>query len=143
MSEESLVASGDDTRTLLQALEDALPIKRQVNIEGWPRPVWIWRLELPQLLDLNRKVALLSEGDKGKAEYGLELLVMCLGDEGAPGSFASARGRSWLRRQAEAVTKLIPLALDFNEVTGPSADRKKKSVAATSEDSSPLPSELA
>lgn len=111
---------------LLAALEDALPIKRQVNISGWPRPVWVWRLELYQLVELNQRRKLLNEDTKGVQEWGLELLAMCLGDEGAPGTFANAKGRSWLRRQPEAVALLIPIAIEFNELTGPSDARKKK-----------------
>lgn len=133
-----------DSRSLLEVLEDALPIKRQVNVEGWPRPVWIWRLELPQILDLQRKRPLLEEDERGVAEFGIELLAMSLGDSNAPGEFRSARGRSWLRRQVEAVSRLIPLALEFNEINGPSDRRKKKSETANGgEISSTSASELA
>lgn len=116
-----------ETLGLLEALEEAMPIKRRIDIDGWPRPVWVWRLELAQILDLQSKRALMKDGQRGFQEWGIELLAMCLGDEGAPGSFASARGRSWLRRQPEAITQLIPVAAQFNELSGPSEDRKKKS----------------
>ncbi len=131
-----------DSRPLLEILEDALPIKRQINIEGWPRPVWIWRLELPQILELQRKRSLISEGDRGIAEWGIELLVMCLGDAGAPGAFQSAAGRSWLRRQVEAIGVLIPIAIEFNELNSPHPDRKKKSASQIAlEPSSTSPTE--
>lgn len=132
-----------DSRPLLEILQDALPIKRQVNIEGWPRPAWIWRLELPQLLELNRKHALFADGERGRAEWGIELLVMCLGDEGAPGAFQSAAGRSWLRRQCEAVMLLIDVAVEFNELNGASPERKKKSETPGINPSSPSASESA
>jgi hypothetical protein len=133
-----------DNRPLLDILEDALPIKREIVIEGWPRPVWVWRLELPQIMDLSRKRSLAIEDERGVAEWGIELLVMCLGDEGAPGTFASARGRSWLRRQGEALGLLIPLAVEFNELTKAHAERKKKSESASvPEPSLPSPPELA
>jgi hypothetical protein len=137
--DEPATALSEDTRPLLDVLEDALPIKRQVNIEGWPRTPWIWRLEITQILELQRKRALATEGDRGAAEWGIELLTLCLGDEQAPGAFQSARGRSWLRRQAEAVTLLIRLAIEFNEISGPHPDRKKKFESATEQNAS-LPS---
>ncbi len=112
---------------LLAALEEALPIKRRVDVSGWPRPVWVWKLELYQVVELNKRRKLLTEDTKGIQEWGLELLAMSLGDEGAPGTFANAHGRSWLRRQPEAVARLIPIAIAFCELSGPSEERKKKS----------------
>lgn len=135
----------DDSRSLLDVLEEALPIKREIKVDGWPeeRSVWIWRLELSQILELNRKRKLLTEDERGVSEFGIELLVMCLGDRTAPGVFQSARGRSWLRRQPEAVSMLIPIAMEFNEINGPHPDRKKKSETATApEPFSPSASEL-
>ena len=102
--------------TLLEVLEEALPIKRRVDIDGWPRPVWIWRLELSQLLELSGS-QLVKEGTRGTTEWGVELLTMCLGDSGAPGAFRSAAGRSWLRRQGEAIALLMPIACEFNGLT--------------------------
>ena len=122
--------SQDTLVGLLEALEEALPTSRRIDIDGWPRPVWVWRLELCQVLALNAKRGLMNEGEKGFQEWGVELLAMCLGDANAPGVFASARGRSWLRRQPEAVAKLIPVAAQFNELSGPSEERKKKSETA-------------
>lgn len=87
-----------------------------VDVEGWPRPVWIWKLELPQVLELSRS-RLTADGMSGTAEWGLELLVLCLGDEGAPGAFRSAAGRNWLKRQGEAVANLLPIACEFNGFT--------------------------
>lgn len=134
-------ANIDPVADLLNELEQALPVKRQVNVEGWPRPVWIWRLELAQIIELNKKRKLLSEGDRGRQEWALELLAMCLGDANAPGAFATAQGRNWLRRQPEAVVKLSNEAQVFNELTGPSSDRKKKSEAASDSSTSAEPSE--
>ena len=111
---------------LLDVLEQELPIKRRVDVSGWPRPVWIWRMELAQIVQLNDRRSLLADGERGKQEWGLEVLAAALGDEGAPGTFSTARGRSWLRRQPEAFTALLPLVLEFNELSGPSEDRKKK-----------------
>lgn len=117
----------DPISDLLTALEDAIPVKRQVNVEGWPRPVWIWRLTLAQIIDLNKKRKLLTEGESGLQEFFLELLAHSLGDSNAPGAFATAHGRNWLRRQPNAVIELGTAARDFNEMGGPSADRKKES----------------
>lgn len=142
--DDVLPADEADSRSLLDVLEDALPIKRQLNIDGWPRTPWIWRLELPQIIDLQRKRSLAAEDERGAVEWGIELLVLCLGDENAPGTFASARGRSWLRRQAEALGMLVPLAIEFNELKGAHPDRKKKSESVTAhEPSSTSPPELA
>ena len=99
--------------SLLDVLEAMLPIKRRVEVEGWPRPVWVWRLEVSQLSELS-ETRLLEDGPRGAAELSIELLTMCLGDEAAPGVFRSARGRSWLRRQFEAFGRLLPVALEFN-----------------------------
>lgn len=134
----------DPLLDLLDALEDALPIKRRVDVAGWPRPVWVWRLELCQIVDLNSKRKLIDEGERGAQEWGLEVLAHALGDAGAPGTFATARGRSWLRRQPEAFANLLPIALEFNELSGPSADRKKKyATALVSEPCSPSATESA
>jgi hypothetical protein len=133
--------STDPISDLLDALEEALPIKRQANVEGWPRPVWIWRLELAQLVQLNQKRKLLADGERGIQEYFLELLACCLGDENAPGAFATARGRNWLRRNPMAVIQLGEAARDFNELGGPAPDRKKKSPEPCPSSSLPEPSE--
>ncbi len=114
------------TLGLLEILAEELPIKREVIIDGWPRSVWVWKLDLVQMDDLNKKRALLNDGERGFLEWSIELLACCLGDSNAPGVFATAHGRSWLRRQPEAVAKLVPIATDFNELSGPSKDRKKK-----------------
>ena len=117
----------DSITDLLDSLEEANPTKRQVNVEGWPRPVWIWKITLTQVIELNKKRKLLTEGESGLQEFFLELLAYSLGDEGAPGAFATPRGRNWLRRQPAAVVELGTAARDFNEMGGPSADRKKES----------------
>lgn len=138
----ALQGEADPMLGLLDVLEESLPIKRRIDIEGWPRPVWVWRLELCQIVELNAKRKLLSEGERGAQEWGIELLAMALGDAGAPGTFASARGRSWLRRQPEAVARLIPIAAQFNELSAPSEERKKKSPAAPEPEPSSTSAEL-
>ncbi len=115
-------------KSLRELLEDTLPIKRQVNVEGFPRPVWIWRLELCEILELSAKRRMIQDGDeRSLQEWGIEMLAMCLGDSKVPGIFKDARGRSWLRRQPAVIATLIPVATEFNELTGPHPDRKKKS----------------
>lgn len=109
---------------LIAELEAAVPIKRQVNVEGWPRPVWIWKLTTEQLLELNT----FPRGTpKEVSAYSLRLLAYCLGDENAPAGFGSASGQAWLSRQPMAVIELTRAAQQFNELHGPNDDRKKKS----------------
>lgn len=103
--------------SLLDLLETALPIKRKIEIEGWPKPVWVWKLELSQLVELSARLQ--DEGQKGRTEWMIELLALCLGDEGAPGVFRSARGRSWLLRQGEVLAMLVEAACDFNNLSKP------------------------
>ena len=59
--------------------------------------------------------------------FSMRLLAYSLGDEGAPAGFGSSRAQQWLSRQPMAVLELTKVAQEFNELTGPNADRKKKS----------------
>lgn len=114
---------------LFAALNEALPVKREIQVDGWPRSVWIWRLTLPQILELHEKFPNgLRDGEADQsAKLFLKLLAMCLGDANAPGSFATAAAQNWLERQPEALIQLGRAAMEFSELAGPSADRKKKS----------------
>lgn len=119
--------------SLIAELEEELPVKRQVNVEGWPRPVWVWKITLEQIQELSK---LPRETSQQVEAYGLKLLSYSLGDESAPAGFATARSQNWLRRQALACLELIRVAQEFNELAGPSEERKKKSRTAEENSSS-------
>lgn len=112
------------TLSLLDQLEEKFPVCRQVNIEGMT--VWVWRLDIEEVL----RIASLSSGAQGNSgliDVGIECCVAGVGDESGPGAFNSERGRRWLRLHPNAVLELSKAVQDFNELSGPSEDRKKKS----------------
>lgn len=109
---------------ILTALEDEFPIKRRIDVEGWPVPVWVWRLEYEHILEAAK---LPRDSEAEMADYGLRLVEMAIGSEEAPGTFANERGRAWLKRNAMAALHLAKAVQDFNELSGPSGDRIKKS----------------
>jgi hypothetical protein len=116
---------------LLAELMADVPVKRQVNVEGWPRPVWIWKLDTAGLLKIT---TLPHETTEQIVAYSLALCELCVGDELGPGMFASDTGRAWLSRQGSAVLELSQAVQEFLELSGPGADRKKKSETPTSSD---------
>lgn len=119
------------TVDILAALEGEMPTSRRIDVDGWPVPVWVWRLEYPQILEAAK---LPRESESEMAEYGLRLVAMAIGDETEPGTFDNERGQQWLRRNPMAALHLAKVVQEFNELNGPSDERLKKSNA--SEDSS-------
>ncbi|HBE69451.1 MAG TPA: hypothetical protein DDW52_15005 [Planctomycetaceae bacterium] len=115
------------TLDILAALEDHLPTKRRVDVEGWPVPVWVWRLDYKAILEVSK---LPRETEVERAEFGHRLVAMAIGDEDAPGTFDNERGQDWLRRHPIATLHLYEVAQDFNELTGPSQARAKKSMGS-------------
>lgn len=112
------------TFDLIAALEQAFPLSRQVNIEGFEHPLWVWKVDLPDLLKL---VAMARSTTEEQLAMGLEACVLGVGDEQGNRVFASDRGRAWLSKNPMVVIALAKAVQDFNELAGPSDDRKKKS----------------
>jgi hypothetical protein len=109
---------------LLAELMADRPVKRRVTVEAWNKTLWVWRLETAELLRLSR---LPRTNDAEIAAYSVEICVAGVGTEEAVGCFDCAAGREWLSRQGEAMLLLAKAVQDFNELTGPSDERKKKS----------------
>ncbi len=122
------------TLDILSALEEEFPPSRQVNIEGWPAPVWVWRFDI----EVMRELATIA-GDE--TDQALWLVRKGIGDEKEPGVFDNDRGIAWLRRNPHALTELGSIVADFNEVGGPSEDRRKKSEDSADSSSSAETSE--
>ncbi|HBE71239.1 MAG TPA: hypothetical protein DDW52_24090 [Planctomycetaceae bacterium] len=112
------------TLDILAALEEHLPTKRRVDVDGWPVPVWVWRLDYTAILEISK---LPRDSEEQMAQYGHRLVAMAIGDEEAPGTFDNERGQDWLTRHPMAALHLAKVAQEFNELTGPSEDRAKKS----------------
>lgn len=125
------------TLSLIDQLEAEFPIKREVKLDG-KVTVWIWRLEIEKL---QKILGLHALGD-GLATA-TEIVVSAVGDESGPGSFDNERGRRWLKLRPNAVLELAQAVREFNELDGPSEDRKKKSdPTSNSEDCSTSASDL-
>ncbi len=73
-------------------------------------------------------------------EFGLRLIGMAVGDENGPGVFDNDRARAFLRRQPNIVMALSNAVQEFNELNGPSDERKKSSEPMKSFETS-LPSQ--
>lgn len=117
------------TIDLLAALEEAFPISRQVNIDGFPHPLWVWKVELPELVKL---IAEPRETQEEQLAVGLETCVLGVGDEQGNKIFDNERGRKWLSKNPMAVLTLAQAVHQLNEMDGPSDERKKKSASQTS-----------
>lgn len=111
---------------LLNELEDGIPIKRELRVEGWP-VLWIWRLTPEQIFEIATSP---HETPEQLVEHSLKLIGFSVGDEHKPGIFATERGRAWLSRQPNAILELAAVVREFNELGGPSEGRKKKSETA-------------
>ncbi len=115
---------------LLDILEAEYPVNRLIKIDG-RIDAYVWRLEtdqIQQIVNLPRD---------NPIELAVETVVIGIGDASGPGSFNSERGRTWLRTHPTALLSLASTVQEFNELTGPSDARKKKSETMTeSEDSS-------
>lgn len=111
------------TIDILAALEEEFPIKRQVNVEGWPVPIWVWRLEAEHVVAIHQ---LPRETDADRLEFASRLIEVGIGDEDSPGVFNSQRGRAWLARHPHVQLELMQLVASFNELDAPSEDREKK-----------------
>lgn len=116
--------TGDDFADLLDELDAAYPVKREIRVEGIDRSLWVWRLEPEQILDLSQTP---HESQTQNIEYQIKLIGAAIGTEEKPGAFATDRGRQWLMRHPRVLLDLSRIAIEFNELGGPSEDRKKKS----------------
>lgn len=119
---------------LLAALEVAFPVKRKLEIEGWPGGLYLWRLESQQVFELMR---LPHASAEEMIPYSLRECQLGIGDENGPGVFDNERGRSWLLRHPSQMVDLAKAVREFNELCGASEERKKKSEPNQSEPCSP------
>lgn len=124
---------------LLEKLEERFPVKRELQIEGWPAGVFMWRLDAASIMELQ---SLPHSTYPEIAHYSIRLCQLALGDENGPGLFDNERGHSWLSKNPLAMTTLAKAVREFNELTGPSEERKKKSETPESLDCSSLPENL-
>lgn len=109
---------------LLQALEEHSPIKREVEIDGWPKGLFLWRMTAEEIVKVASMPTL---GADNLVEYQLYLCGVGAGDELRAGVFASDAGKDWLRRHPELMVKLAQAVMEFNELRAVSPERKKKS----------------
>lgn len=109
---------------LLDDLEAAFPIKREVHIDGLKRPVWVWRLSSEQLMEVAETP---HDGTAEVIKFTLKLVGYAVGDESSPGLLGTDRGQAWLMRNPKALLELGKVCREFNELGGPSDERKKKS----------------
>lgn len=109
---------------LLAELEAEMPVKREVQIEGFNTSVWVWRLEPSQLIEVAETP---HDSAQEVIEFTLKLVAYSVGDENGPGLFASDRGEAWLRRNPQALLALGRVCREFNELAAPDDERKKKS----------------
>jgi hypothetical protein len=116
---------------LLAELMADRPVKRPVTVEAWNKTLWVWRLDTAELLRISKMPRKTNEEI---AAYSVEICVAGVGTEEAVGCFDCAAGREWLSRQGEAMLLLAKAVQDFNELTGPSDERKKKSATMQTSD---------
>lgn len=121
---------------LLGLLEDQFPVKREIQVEGWPAGVFMWRLDVDDILELN---AMPRETYPQMAAQSVRLCQLSLGDVDGPGLFDNERGQSWLAKHPLVLTTLAKAIREFNELSGPSEERKKKSETNESSDCSDSP----
>lgn len=112
---------------LISQLEEQFPVSRQVNIEGFPKTLWVWRMETEQILAMAGSGVSAGSDPSQIVEFGLRLIGMAIGDENGPGVFDNDRARAFLRRQPNIVMALSNAVQEFNELNGPSDERKKSS----------------
>lgn len=121
------------TIDLLTALEESFPTSREIKIDGFDHPLWLWKIELPeliQLMDLPRE----TQGEQ--LQLGIESCVKGVGDQSGARIFNCDRGRKWLATHPMAAANLAKAVYEFNEMDGPSDDRKKKSDSQTTSSAS-------
>lgn len=117
------------TIDLLAALEEQFPISRQINIDGFPHPLWLWRIEIDSLTEL---LALPRETQSEQIRFGAAVCAKGIGNEKGERIFDCDRGRLWLNTHPIATAELAKAVFDFNELEEPNEDRKKKSETADS-----------
>lgn len=118
------------TTSLIDLLETEFPNNKQIKLDG-KVPIWIWRLELPRLMELVR---LPMGTQEEQIAASIELIVASVGDSNGPGSLDNERGRAWLAMRPNAVLELAGAVRELNELDGPNEDRKKKSETASNSD---------
>jgi hypothetical protein len=121
------------TIDLLTALEESFPTSREIKIDGFEHPLWLWKIELPELMEL---MDLPRETQGEQLQLGIESCVKGVCDESGAKIFESDRGRKWLATHPMAAANLAKAVYEFNEIDGPSDDRKKKSNSRASSNAS-------
>lgn len=111
---------------LLSQLEAESPVKREVHVEGWSCPVWIWKLTDSQVRDLGRMGLQVVDESQG-IDFAVKVCQWSLGDSEQPGCFEGPRGEAYLRRNLPQVMHLSQAIIEFCELRGPNEDREKKS----------------
>jgi hypothetical protein len=124
---------------LLAKLFEEFPVKRKINVEGFPDGFYLWRLEPQQIFELMKIPHATAED---MVPYALRECQLGIGDEVGPGVFDNEHGAKWLLTHPQAMTALAKAVREFNELTGPSEERKKKSETNESSDCSSLQENL-
>ncbi len=102
------------TTSLIDLLETEFPNNKQIKLDG-KVPIWIWRLELPRLMELVR---LPMGTQEEQIAASIELIVASVGDSNGPGSLDNERGRAWLAMRPNAVLELAGAVRELNELDG-------------------------
>lgn len=119
---------------LLDQLEKALPVKKDVTPSGWPiaTKVFAWKIADEALIGiLNGSPVNEPEGDEKTRKWMAwmnHILSLSLSSEEQPGDFNNPRGKAFLERLSLSIrNQLFESVRDFLEVDGqPSEDRKKE-----------------
>jgi hypothetical protein len=119
---------------LLDQLEEALPVKKDVTPAGWPiaSKVFSWKLADEKLIGiLNDAPKGEIEGDEKTRQWIVfmnKVLSQSLSSESQPGDFDNDRGRAFIERLSLSIKNdLLESVRSFLELNGqPSDDRKKE-----------------
>ena len=119
---------------LLDQLEEALPVKKDVTPSGWPiaTKVFAWKIADEALIGiLNGSPIKDEEGDEKTRKWIAwmnEILSMSLSSKEQPGDFDNPRGKAFIQRLALTIkNELLESVRTFLEIDGqPSEDRKKE-----------------
>lgn len=113
---------------LLTQLEEQFPSSRDVQVEWFPDLVRVHRMTFDQLMETTKL-------DRNKSDqFALHLVTTLVTDTNDVHIFDRPRGVAWLVKHPQVLLELANLVQEFNELTGPSEDRKKKSETATDSD---------
>jgi hypothetical protein len=119
---------------LLDQLEEALPVKKDVTPPGWPiaTKVFTWKITDESLIGvLNGSPTNEPDGDEKTRKWIAwmnKILCMSLSSEEQPGDFDNPRGKAFIERLSLTIKNhLFESVRNFLEIDGqPSEDRKKE-----------------